>query len=158
MSIHLSDENRANLERLEERWMKSTRRQKAIALLRLAEGLTTRQAAMHAGISKEEVEALAVEFAESGLAGIGLVGKSKTLVQLVRPGVGAQRYHLENGATLGDPAPVQSHDHRQGRLQRRGLGLRIDATARRCDCDSRPATQECRGRRTLACDHPFVPG
>ncbi len=102
MSIHLSDEDRANLERLEERRMKSTRRQKAIALLRLAEGLTTRQAAMHAGISKEEVEALAVEFAESGLAGIGLVGKSKTLVQLVRPGVGAQRYHLENGATLGD--------------------------------------------------------
>ena len=101
MSIHLSDEDRANLERLEERRMKSTRRQKAIALLRLAEGLTTREAAMHAGISKEEVEALAVEFAESGLAGIGLVGKSKTLVQLVRPGVGAQRYHLESGATLG---------------------------------------------------------
>ena len=41
MSIHLSDEDRANLERLEERRMKSTRRQKAIALLRLAEGLTT---------------------------------------------------------------------------------------------------------------------
>ena len=89
--------------------MKPTRRQKAIALLRLAEGLTTRQAAMHAGISKEEVEALAVEFAESGLAGIGLVGKSKILVRLVRPGVGAQGYHLENGATLGDllgPKPL----------------------------------------------------
>ena len=82
--------------------MKSTRRQKAIALLRMAEGLTTRQAAMHAGISKEEVEALAVEFAESGLAGIGLVGKSKILVRLVRLGVGVQGYHLENGATLGD--------------------------------------------------------
>jgi len=102
MSIHLNDEDRANLERLEKRRMKSTRRQKAIALLRLAEGLTSRQAAMHAGISKEEVEALAVEFAESGLAGVGLVGKSKTLVQLVRPGVGVQGYHLENGATLGD--------------------------------------------------------
>ena len=57
---------------------------------------------MHAGISKEEVEALAVEFAESGLAGVGLVGKSKTLVRLVRPGVEVQGYHLENGATLGD--------------------------------------------------------
>lgn len=102
MSIHLSDEDRANLERLEKRRMKPARRQKAIALLRLAEGLTSRQAAMHAGISNEEVEALAVEFAESGLAGVGLVGKSKTLVQLVRPGVGVQGYHLVNGATLGD--------------------------------------------------------
>src|SRR5271157_5813982 len=102
MSIHLNDEDRANLERLEKRRMKSTRRQKSIALLRLAEGLTSRQAAMHAGISKEEVEALAAEFAESGMAGVGLGENSRTLVRLVRPGVGVQRFRLRKGATLAD--------------------------------------------------------
>ena len=102
MSIHLNDEDRANLERLEKRRMKPTRRQKAIALLRLAEGLTARQAAIHAGIPSEEVEALAAEFAESGMAGVGLVEKSKILVRLVRPGVGVQRYRLRKGATLAD--------------------------------------------------------
>jgi hypothetical protein len=102
MSIHLNDEDRANLERLEKRRMKPTRRQKAIALLRLAEGLTSRQATMHAGIPREEVEALAAEFAESGLAGVGLVGESKTLVRLVRPGVGVQTYRLQKRATLAD--------------------------------------------------------
>ena len=102
MSIDLNDEDRAKLERLEQRRMKPTRRQKAIALLRLAEGLTSREAAMHAGISKEEVEGLAKEFSESGLAGVGLAGTHKTRVRLVRPGIGVREYHLENGATLGD--------------------------------------------------------
>src|SRR5271157_4791366 len=102
MSIHLNDEDRANLERLEKRRMKPTRRQKAIALLRLAEGLTSSEAAMHAGIAREEVEALAAAFAQSGMAGVGLVEKSKTLVRLVRPGVGVQRYRLRKGATLAD--------------------------------------------------------
>jgi len=102
MSIHLNDEDRANLERLEKRRMKPTRRQKPIALLRPAEGLTSRQAAMHAGIPREEVEALAAEFAESGTAGVGLVGNSKTLVRLVRPGVGVQRFRLRKGASLAD--------------------------------------------------------
>ncbi|MBV8309030.1 MAG: hypothetical protein JO344_01400 [Planctomycetaceae bacterium] len=102
MSIHLNDEDRANLERLEKRRMKPTRRQKAIALLRLAEGLTSSEAAMHAGIAREEVEAVAAEFARSGMAGVGLVEKSKTLVRLVRPGVGVQRYRLRKGATLAD--------------------------------------------------------
>jgi DNA-directed RNA polymerase specialized sigma24 family protein len=51
MSIHLNEEDRANLERLEKSRMKPTRRQKAIALLRLAEGLSPADAAQHAGIS-----------------------------------------------------------------------------------------------------------
>ncbi len=102
MSIELNHEDRAKLERLEERRMKPTRRQKGFALLRLAEGLTSKQAAMHSGISKEEVEALAAQFAESGLVGVGLAGRPRTLVRLVRPGVGVREYHLENGATLGD--------------------------------------------------------
>jgi hypothetical protein len=102
MSIHLNEEDRANLERLEKGRMKPTRRQKAIALLRLAAGLPAAEVAEHAGIPKEEIEALATGFAESGLAGVGLGGKPKTLVRLVRPGVGVQKYCLPNGATLAD--------------------------------------------------------
>src|SRR5207248_1407679 len=96
------EEDRANLERLEKGRMKPTRRQKAIALLRLAAGLSPAEAAEHAGIAKEEVEALATGFAESGLAGVGLGGKPKTQVRLVRPGVGVQKYDLPNGAALAD--------------------------------------------------------
>jgi hypothetical protein len=102
MSIHLSDEDRASLEGLERGRMKPTRRQKAIALLRLAEGLSPGEAAKHAGIPKEDVEALANGFAEAGLAGVGLGGRPKTRVRLVRPGAGAQEYHLPNEATLAD--------------------------------------------------------
>jgi hypothetical protein len=82
--------------------MKPTRRQKAIALLRLDAGLSAADAAQHAGISKEQVEALATGFAESGLAGVGLGAKRKTLVRLVRPGVGVQKYCLPAGATLAE--------------------------------------------------------
>ncbi|MGO9598587.1 MAG: hypothetical protein ACLP7Q_11410 [Isosphaeraceae bacterium] len=82
--------------------MKPSRRQKATALLRLADGLTVEEAAMHAGISKEQVETLAEEFAGSGLAGVGLAGRSKNLVRLVRPGVGIERYQLDKAATLED--------------------------------------------------------
>jgi hypothetical protein len=71
-------------------------------LLRLEEGLSPAQAAMHAGISKDEVEALATGFAESGLAGVGLGERPKHLVQLIRPGIGAQKYGLPAGATLAD--------------------------------------------------------
>jgi hypothetical protein len=78
MSLDLSEEDRANLERLERRRMKPTRRQKAIALLRLAAGLSPAEAAKHAGIPKEEVEALATGYAERGLAGVGLAGKPKS--------------------------------------------------------------------------------
>ncbi len=102
MSIQLEQDERGYLEQLVRRPMKPTRRQKANALLRLAEGDTPEKAAQHAGISKEEVESLATRYAESGLAGVGLGGKPKALVRLVRPGVGVQEYHLRNGATLGD--------------------------------------------------------
>lgn len=102
MSIHLSEKDQADLERLEKSRMKPTRRQKAVALLRLAEGLSPAKAAEHAGIPKSEVEALAARFAEGGLAAVGLSGEPKNVVRLVRPGVGAQKYRLPRGATLGD--------------------------------------------------------
>lgn len=73
MSIQLNDEERASLERRANAPMKPSRRQKALALLRLAEGRTPRDAAEHAGISKECVEDLAAEFAKGGLAAVGLV-------------------------------------------------------------------------------------
>ncbi len=75
MSIHLNEEDRAILEQLEKRRMRPTRRQKAIALLRLAAGLTPAEAAKHAGIPKKDVEALASDYAQGGLAGVGLGGK-----------------------------------------------------------------------------------
>jgi hypothetical protein len=102
MSIQLGQEERGYLEQLVRRPIKPTRRQKANALLRLAQGDTPEKAAQHAGIPKEEVEALAIRYAEGGLAGVGLGGKPKSLVRLVRPGLGVQKYHLVNGATLGD--------------------------------------------------------
>lgn len=102
MSIHLNEQGRASLERFEKGRMKPTRRQKAIALLRLAAGLSPAVAAEHAGIPKEEVEALATRFAEGGLDGVGLGVKPKILVRLLRPGVGVQKYHLTKGATLAD--------------------------------------------------------
>ncbi len=102
MSIQLNDEERASLERRANAPMKPSRRQKALALLRLAEGRTPRDAAEHAGISKECVEDLAAEFAKGGLAAVGLGAKPRTLARLVRPGVGAEKYYLSSGATLGD--------------------------------------------------------
>ena len=102
MSIHLSDQDRACLERLEKRPMKPLPRQKASALLRLAKGLSTADAAMHAGISREQVGALATGFAEGGLAGVGLDAKLRVRVQLVRPGVRTLKYCLPDGATLSE--------------------------------------------------------
>jgi hypothetical protein len=102
MSIQLEQDERDYLERIVRRPMKPTRRQKALALLRLAEGDMPEQAAQHAGIPIEEVAALASEFIESGLAGVGLDGKPKTLVRLVRPGLGVRKYYLSNGVTLAD--------------------------------------------------------
>ena len=102
MSIHLSDEDRDRLERLEKRPMKPLPRQKASALLRLAEGLSPADAAMHAGLSREQVEALAIGFAEGGLTGVGLDAKPRVRVQLVRPGVRTQKYCLPDGATLSE--------------------------------------------------------
>jgi hypothetical protein len=100
MSIRLSEEERASLERLEKMPMKPTRRQKAIALIRLDEGKSPADASMYAGISKKQVEALAAEFAKGGLAGVGLDAEPRTWVRLVRPGVGTQKYGLPEGATL----------------------------------------------------------
>lgn len=73
MSIQLSPEQRGYLERLARGRIKPTRRQKAIALLRLAEGDTSEGAARCAGIARADVEALASDFNERGLDGAGLV-------------------------------------------------------------------------------------
>jgi sulfur carrier protein ThiS len=102
MSLHLSEEDRATLERLEKMRMKPTRRQKAIALLRLAAGLSPAEAAEHAGIRKDEVELLASKFDAGGLAGVGLARRPGTIVRLVRPEIGVQEFRLEEGATLAD--------------------------------------------------------
>jgi hypothetical protein len=102
MSIQLSPDEREYLERLEHRRMKPSRRQKAIALIRLSKGLTPAEAAKHAGIPKEEVVKLAAGFAEHGSAGVVLGGKPEVLVRLVRPGVGTQKHDLPEGATLAD--------------------------------------------------------
>jgi hypothetical protein len=102
MSIRLSEEDRGCLERLAGRPTKPTRRQEAIALLRLDEGRSPAQAAESAGISEEEVEALAAGFAEGGLAGVGLDAEPTIRVQFVRTGVGVQECPLPEGATLAE--------------------------------------------------------
>jgi hypothetical protein len=102
MSIQLSHDERDYLEQLAQRKMKPTRRQKAIALLRLAGGDPPEKAAQVAGIPMEDVAALASQFSEQGLAGVGLGAKSAIRVSLVRPGIGVQKYDLQNGATLAD--------------------------------------------------------
>jgi hypothetical protein len=102
MSIQLTEDERDYLEQLAQRPPKPTRRQKAIALLRLAAGDPPEEAARHAGIGKEEIAALASQFSDQGLVGVGLGGTPRILVRLVQPGVGTQRYDLPNGATLAD--------------------------------------------------------
>lgn len=74
MSIQLSPEQRGYLEQLARGKIRPTRRQKAIALLHLAEGDSPEKAAQCAGIQKADVETLASNFTEGGLAGIGLGG------------------------------------------------------------------------------------
>jgi hypothetical protein len=74
MSIQLSPEQRSYLERLARGPIKPTRRQKALALLRLADGDTPERAAECAGIQKSDIETLASDFTERGLDGIGLGG------------------------------------------------------------------------------------
>ena len=100
--LTLSREERDYLERLARRRIRPTRRQKAIALLRLAEGLTEEEAAEHAGIRKKEVAELAARFAERGLTGVELLEKPEVRVRLVRLGVGIQTYRLARGSTLSD--------------------------------------------------------
>jgi hypothetical protein len=74
MPIQLSPEQRTYLERLARGRIEPTPRQKALALLRLAEGDTPEMAARCAGLQEADVETLASSFAEAGLAGIGLGG------------------------------------------------------------------------------------
>lgn len=119
MTIQLNQDERDYLEQFVRRKMKPTRRQKAIALLRLAEGDSPEQAAQHAGIPKEDVTALANGFDDSRLAGVGLRGKPKRRVRLVRPGVGVQEYYLLNGVTLADLL-------RQSRTTREGQVIYVD--------------------------------
>ena len=102
MSIQLTEDERDYLEQLARRPPKPTRRQKAIALLRLAAGDPPEEAARHAGMGKEDIAALASQFSDQGLVGVGLGGTPRILVRLVQPGVGTQRYDLPKGATLAD--------------------------------------------------------
>lgn len=78
MSIQLSPEQRAYLERVARGRTEPTPRQKALALLRLAEGDTPDTAAQCAGIQKADVEMLASNFTAGGLTGIGLGGDGET--------------------------------------------------------------------------------
>lgn len=102
MSIHLDEEDRARLKRLEGGTREPTRRQKAVALLRLDEGLPPAQVAIDSGLSKEQVEALAARFAGSGLAGVGLGEKAKVRIRLLRPGHPVERFCLVEGTTLAE--------------------------------------------------------
>jgi hypothetical protein len=72
MPIRVSPEQRSSLERVAHGRIEPTPRQKALALLRLAEGDSSEMAAQCAGIPKSDVETLASNFTEGGLAGIGL--------------------------------------------------------------------------------------
>src|SRR4051794_15253926 len=73
MSIKVSPTERDHLRRLVGRPRRPTSRQKALALLTLAEGGTRGEASMRAGIPEDEVSALEAEFAERGLVGVGLL-------------------------------------------------------------------------------------
>ncbi len=99
MAIELSQDERACLEQFV-RPYKPTKRQKAQALLALAGGESPETVAMRVGISKESVSELATQFAERGLAGIGLAKKPEVVVTLIRAGVGARKYRLPEGSTL----------------------------------------------------------
>jgi hypothetical protein len=74
MSIQLSPEQRTYLERLARGRIEPTPQQKALALLRLAEGDTPDMAARCVGIGIADVEMLASNVTDGGLAGIGLGG------------------------------------------------------------------------------------
>ena len=77
MAIELNPKDLDRLKRLMGRPMKPTRRQKADALLRLAEGKSVTEAAQLVGIPKDEITALVDAYAERGLAGIGLAESTR---------------------------------------------------------------------------------
>lgn len=79
MPTHLSQADRQYLEQLAGQDTPPTERQKAIALLGLAQGLTLERVAEEAWIRKEQVESLAVEFDLRGLAGVGLSEKTSVI-------------------------------------------------------------------------------
>jgi uncharacterized protein (DUF433 family) len=72
MPIELSPQDRDILEHHANRKMKPTKRQKARALLSLAEGMTLERIAERTGITKDELSGLLNLFTERGLAGLGL--------------------------------------------------------------------------------------
>lgn len=72
VSIQLEREDRDYLERVASAKPKPTKRQKAQALLGLAEGETLEKVSMHVGISRDVLEDLVARFSEGGLAGVGL--------------------------------------------------------------------------------------
>lgn len=102
MAIELTQDERNYLKQFVQRKMEPTRRQKAIALLDLADGKTPAEAARCAGIPKDEVNAMAFRFSEHGLPGIGFGANSKIQVELIRPGVRARKYRLTKGDTVAD--------------------------------------------------------
>jgi hypothetical protein len=99
MAIELSEDERASLEQFV-RPYKPTKRQKAQALLAVAAGESPETVAMRVGISKESVSELVTQFAERGLAGVGLGRKPEVVVTLIRAGVGAKKYRLPQGSAL----------------------------------------------------------
>ena len=99
MAIKLSQDERASLEQFV-RPYKPTKRQKAQALLALAAGESPETVAMRVGIPKDSVSELATQFAECGLAGVGLGKKPEVAVTLIRAGIGVKKYRLPEGSTL----------------------------------------------------------
>ena len=83
MSIQLKSEDRDYLERFVSRKMKPTSRQKAHALLGLAQGETPDKVSMRVGMTKDDLTALVARFTDDGLAGIGL--RSPSGQTLLRP-------------------------------------------------------------------------
>jgi len=72
VSIQLKSEDRDFLERFVSRKMKPTSRQKALALLGLAQGEMLERVSMRVGMTKDDLAALVSRFTEDGLAGVGL--------------------------------------------------------------------------------------
>jgi uncharacterized protein (DUF433 family) len=80
MSIQLRPEEREALQDYLKRRPEPTRRQKADALLGLAQGQSLSEVSQRVGIRMDDLEGLVAKFSEEGLEGIGirpeLVGKS----------------------------------------------------------------------------------
>lgn len=72
MQLHLTAEDRKYLQKLADRKVRPTNRQKARALLDLAAGRSPERVSQNVGIKKEELESLLHTFMEQGLKGIGL--------------------------------------------------------------------------------------